>query len=89
MPIQFELSQNYPNPFNPSTVIDYQIPEVGEVELSIFNILGEKINTLLKSYQSAGSYKATFNAEDISSGIYLYKLTAGNLSQIRKMIFLK
>ena len=89
LPIQFELSQNYPNPFNPSTVIDYQIPEVGEVELSIFNILGEKINTLLKSYQSAGSYKATFNAEDISSGIYLYKLTAGNLSQIRKMIFLK
>ena len=89
VPIQFELLQNYPNPFNPSTVIDYQIPEVGEVELTIFNILGEKINTLLKSYQSAGSYQVTFNAEDNTSGIYLYKLTVGNLSQIRKMILMK
>ena len=87
--MQFQLSQNYPNPFNPSTVIDYQIPEAGEVELTVFNMLGEKIRTLLKSYQSAGSYKAVFNAENISSGIYLYKLTAGNYTQFRKMILMK
>lgn len=88
-PIQFQLAQNYPNPFNPSTVIDYQIPEAGEVELTVFNVLGKKISTLLKRYQSAGSYKAVFNAEDISSGIYLYKLTTGNYTQFRKMIFMK
>ena len=89
IPTQFNLSQNYPNPFNPSTVIDYQIPEAGEVELTVFNMLGKKISTLLKKYQSAGSYKAVFNAEDISSGIYLYKLTTGNSTQFRKMIFMK
>ena len=89
LPLQFQLSQNYPNPFNPSTVIDYQIPEAGEVELTVFNMLGEKIRTLLKRYQSAGSYEAVFNAENISSGIYLYKLKAGNYTQIRKMIFMK
>ncbi len=87
--VQFKLSQNYPNPFNPNTIIDYQIPEAGEVELTVFNILGEKISTLLKRYQKAGSYQAVFNAEDISSGIYLYKLTTGNYSQICKMIIMK
>ena len=89
LPKQFQLSQNYPNPFNPSTVIDYKIAEAGIVELTVFNILGERIQTLLKKYQSAGSYEAAFNAEDISSGIYLYKLTAGNNTQFRKMIFMK
>ena len=87
--MQFQLSQNYPNPFNPTTVIHYQIPEAGEIELTVFNMLGEKIGTLLKRYQNAGSYETVFNAEDITSGIYLYRLTVDSYSQIRKMIFLK
>ena len=70
----FQLYQNYPNPFNPKTVISYQLPVSSHVDLSIYNILGQKIATLVNEKQSVGNYKVEFNASDLVSGVYIYKL---------------
>ncbi|KAA3615333.1 MAG: T9SS C-terminal target domain-containing protein [Calditrichaeota bacterium] len=89
-PSNFELKQNYPNPFNPITVINYQIPKQSEVELSIFNTLGQKVATLVTENQAAGTYNVTWNASGFASGIYLYKIeTSGGFSQTKKLILLK
>jgi len=85
----FDLSQNYPNPFNPSTTIKFSIPVAGLVKLNIYNVLGEKVGTLLNSYLDSGLHEIIFNAENLPSGIYIYTLTAGKFSQNRKMILLK
>jgi len=89
MPKQFSLGQNYPNPFNPSTVIEYQIPVSGFVSLTVYNVLGETVAQLVNKAQSAGTYKATFNSANLTSGIYFYKLNIGNFSSVKKMILLK
>ena len=89
VPKQFELSQNYPNPFNPTTTISYQIAAKSDVELSIYNLLGEKVATLVSNEQTPGSYEVNWNAEAFSSGIYVYKLQAGNIVQSKKMVLLK
>ncbi len=94
---EFELNQNYPNPFNPSTTIRYTIPSDGFVKLSVYNTIGEEVRTLINEFKEAGSYDENFEAADLSSGIYFYKLQAGNPSignghsfvQIKKMILLK
>ncbi len=86
---EFKLSQNFPNPFNPSTTIKYSIPEASKVSLTIFNLLGEKVSTLVNEVKSAGSYNVDFNASNLSSGVYLYKLQAGSFMQTQKMILLK
>ncbi len=88
-----ELHQNYPNPFNPTTVIPYSIPDIAEVQLSVYNLLGQKIRTLIDNVQDPGSYKVTWNGKDdsgkmVSSGIYFYRLAAGIFSQTRKLILL-
>jgi hypothetical protein len=88
-PTQFELSQNYPNPFNPSTVINYSIPVNGLVSLKVFNVLGQEVATLVNEMQTVGNYKATFNANSLSSGVYFYKIEAGNFTSVKKMMFLK
>jgi hypothetical protein len=85
----FQLNQNYPNPFNPNTTIGYEIPEDCFVELKVYNVLGKEIKTLLSEFKRAGSYELNFESGNLTSGIYLYKLKAGNYSQIRKMILLK
>ncbi len=95
----FKLFQNYPNPFNPSTKIKYTIPnlpsslkgrnEMRFVALKILDVLGNEIATLVNEEKSAGSYEVQFNASKLSSGVYFYKLTAGNFSEIKKMIYLK
>ncbi|MCW8811479.1 MAG: YCF48-related protein [Ignavibacteriaceae bacterium] len=85
----FKLSQNYPNPFNPSTTIQYSIPESGNVKLEVYNSLGEEVSVLVDEYKEAGNYKINFNAGELSSGIYFYKLTTNNYSSIKKMILLK
>ncbi len=85
----FELSQNYPNPFNPSTNITVQIPNGSDVELNVFNSNGELIRELYKGFLSKGKYNFRFNAENIASGIYLYKLKTDNFQSIKKMIFIK
>jgi hypothetical protein len=88
-PIDFYLSQNYPNPFNPATTIEYEIPKQSNVKIDVFDALGRKIETLLNKEQTAGNYKMSFNGSKLSSGIYLYKLTAGSFVQIKKMILIK
>jgi len=88
-PTEYSLSQNYPNPFNPSTTIEYSISQSSVVTLKVFNSIGEEVATLVNNYKEAGSYKVTFNANDLSSGIYYYKLSANGFNQVKKMILLK
>lgn len=89
LPKEYSLSQNYPNPFNPNTTINYSIPRSDDVKLSVFNILGKEVKVLVNHYQNAGTYSINLNAEELSSGIYFYRLTSGQFSAARKLILLK
>ncbi len=89
LPKSYALQQNFPNPFNPVTQIKYQIPKSSFVTLKIYNILGREIATLVNEERSAGYYSATFNAVNLPSGIYFYKLQAGNYSSVKKLVLLK
>lgn len=86
---EFTLHQNYPNPFNPSTTISYEIPRSSNVTVSIYNILGQKMYDLVDMYQTSGTYSITFDAADISSGIYIYTLKAGDMVASRRMLLVK
>jgi hypothetical protein len=86
---EFLLFQNYPNPFNPITKIKYSIPQRSLVTLKVFDLLGKEIITLLNGEIMAGSYEYTFNASSLPSGVYFYKLQAGNYTQTKKLVFLK
>ena len=88
-PGDFYLGQNYPNPFNPRTVIGYQLPASSHVDLSIYNLLGQKVATLVSERQSAGAYKVEWDAGKHSSGVYLCRLHAGSHIQTKKMILIK
>ncbi|MCX8009721.1 MAG: T9SS type A sorting domain-containing protein, partial [Ignavibacteria bacterium] len=88
-PKTFELSQNYPNPFNPSTRIKYQIPSDSYVNLEVFNVVGQKVATLVNTEKKAGYYEVTFDAKDLQSGVYFFKLTAGDFVSTKKMMLLK
>ena len=85
----FSLSQNYPNPFNPETVIRYSIPKAEKVSVVVYNLLGEKVARLIDERKQAGSYVVKWNASNVSSGIYFYRLQAGDFVQTRKMVLLK
>lgn len=85
----FNLSQNYPNPFNPTTEINFTIPKSGFVELKVYDLTGRLIKTLVSDTKNAGSYNVEFNAEGISSGVYFYKLSTDNFSDVKRMIILK
>jgi len=87
--LDFVLLQNYPNPFNPSTSIKYSISVDGIVNLSVYNLIGEKVATLVNEEKPAGSYEAKFDAADLSSGIYFYKLQTNNFFETKKMILLR
>jgi hypothetical protein len=86
---QYELKQNYPNPFNPSTTIAYSLPIDNHVIIKIYNILGQEVATLVDKEVKAGSYNITWTAQNLSSGVYFYKMTAGNFSKINKLMLLK
>jgi hypothetical protein len=88
-PIQFVLNQNYPNPFNPTTAIGYQLSATSDVELSVYNLLGQKIVTLVSEKQSAGKYQVKWDASGFSSGIYFYQLKTENGHLIKKMQLIK
>lgn len=88
-PDGFYLAQNYPNPFNPSTRIEFQLRDAAPVKLAVFNLAGQEVTTLLNEYRSAGQYSVEFNAGDFPSGIYFYRLTAGEYSAMKKMILMK
>lgn len=89
VPRQFALWQNYPNPFNPSTAIIYDLPTASEVVLKVYDLLGREVATLVSARQAAGRYRVTFNAQNLTTGIYLYRLQAGNFAETRKMMLIK
>ena len=89
VPTKFELGQNFPNPFNPATTIEYTLLGSGDVSLKIYNLLGEEVAHLVSEVQQAGYHQITWDASTMASGVYLYRLQAGNLIQIRKMLLLK
>jgi hypothetical protein len=88
-PKEFSLSQNYPNPFNPNTLIKYQLPISSQVTLKVYDILGNEIETLVNAEKPVGFYEVEFNASKLSSGFYIYKITAGNFVSTKKMILIK
>ena len=89
VPSEYELSQNYPNPFNPTTIINYSVPEQCSVKIVVMDALGREVSTLVGEVKPAGNYRTNFNGDGLSSGIYFYKLTAGNFTQTKKMILLR
>lgn len=86
---EFTLSQNYPNPFNPSTSISYQLPVSGVVELTIYNVLGTQITTLVNGLQTAGSHSVVWNAASFTSGVYFYRLETESFVSVKKMLLIK
>ncbi|MCH7886563.1 MAG: T9SS type A sorting domain-containing protein [Candidatus Marinimicrobia bacterium] len=89
IPVDYALAQNYPNPFNPETVIEYALPVRSELNLIIYNLRGEEVARLIDSNISAGNHQVSWNASKVASGIYFYRLHAGDFVQTRKMILLK
>jgi len=88
-PAQFNLMQNYPNPFNPSTTIKYQVPEAGIVSLKIYDILGSEVKSLVNEEKQPGTYSVIFNAHNLASGVYYYRIQAGSFVDTKKLILLK
>lgn len=89
IPEKFLLEQNYPNPFNPTTIIRYSLEHAGFTSLTVYNSVGIEVSSLISENQQAGSYSAGFNAAGYPSGVYYYKLTSGDFTQVKKMILLK
>ncbi|MDP2303721.1 MAG: T9SS type A sorting domain-containing protein [Ignavibacteria bacterium] len=89
LPTEFTLSQNYPNPFNPNTSIQFTVPELSHVRLDVYSITGELVSTLVNEVKEIGSHNVLFNASSLSSGVYIYRMTAGNVVITKKMNLLK
>ena len=85
----YSLSQNYPNPFNPTTTIKFSLPKDGLVKLVVYDVLGKEVATLVNGGQTAGNYEVTFDASKLTSGIYFYKITSGDFSDVKKMMPMK
>ena len=89
VPKRFSLDQNYPNPFNPATRIRYALPEPASARLTIYDVLGREVSLLVDRQQAAGTYEVTFEAGDLPSGVYFYRLETGPFSEIRQMLLVK
>jgi len=89
LPQAFSLSQNYPNPFNAKTSIEFALPEAAKVDLSIYNMLGQKVTTLVSAELPAGNHSVNWDASDVTSGVYFYKITAGDKTEVHEMTLLK
>ncbi|MEK7626938.1 MAG: T9SS type A sorting domain-containing protein, partial [Patescibacteria group bacterium] len=88
-PSDFRLEQNYPNPFNPTTRIRFEVPKQGLVRLAVYDALGREVKLLIQEIKSAGVYETDFDAENLPSGVYFYRLNSGNFTETRKMMFVK
>jgi hypothetical protein len=89
MPVEFALNQNYPNPFNPSTTITFSLPHSANASLKVFDMLGREVATLVNGYTTSGTHEVQFNATNLASGVYFYKLTSGDFTQMMKMMLVK
>jgi hypothetical protein len=89
LPLEYQVSQNYPNPFNPTTTINYSIAKEGNVTLTVYNVIGSKVATILNENKPAGNYSVQFNGSNLASGIYLYRLESGNYNAAKKFILMK
>ncbi|MEJ2494671.1 MAG: T9SS type A sorting domain-containing protein, partial [Ignavibacteriaceae bacterium] len=89
IPTEYSLSQNYPNPFNPTTKIRYQVAATGLVSLQVYNLLGELTATLVNEVKPVGTYELIWNAANLPSGVYFYKLQSNNFIETKKMLLLK
>jgi hypothetical protein len=89
IPFTYELEQNYPNPFNPKTIINYELQITNDVNLSIYNLLGQKVSTLVSKRQMAGYHRVEWDASEFACGIYYYMIISGEYQAVKKMILLK
>jgi hypothetical protein len=89
IPRAYELLPNYPNPFNPTTVVSYQLPATSDVRLSVYDLLGREVAVLVNGKEAPGKYEVTFDARNLASGMYLYRLTAGSFGETKKMFLVK
>ena len=87
--MDFRLSQNYPNPFNPTTTIQYSVPKSGLVTIKVYDILGREVTTLVNEQKAVGNYNVQFYANRLSSGVYFYRMQAGDFVQTKKLVLLK
>ena len=89
IPAQFELAQNYPNPFNPSTTIRFSLPQSAQIKLNVYNLLGQQIATIAEGLFEQGFHKVEFNADNLSSGAYIYRIESSDFVQVKKMVLIK
>src|SRR5690606_13668894 len=89
LPLEFSLEQNYPNPFNPVTKIKFALPIAGNVDLSIYNSIGEKVETVTNQFFEAGYHQLEWKADKYSSGVYFYRIESGSFSSVKKMMLIK
>ncbi len=89
IPMQYGLDQNYPNPFNPTTYIKFQLPEGGNVKITVFDILGKEVASLINEKMEAGYHNVEFNASNLASGLYIYKMESGDFTDVKKMMLIK
>ena len=89
LPTSFGLSQNYPNPFNPTTFISFDVPKASHVTLEVYNVLGQKVSTLIDEELDANTHQVEFDGSSVSSGIYFYRLSAGDFTETKKMVMVK
>ncbi len=89
LPRTVELKQNFPNPFNPTTVISFAVPEDTDVRLTVYDVLGRQVTQLVNEHKSAGTYEVNFDATRLSSGVYIYRLEAGETIRTKRMMLVK
>ncbi|MDZ7378063.1 MAG: T9SS type A sorting domain-containing protein, partial [candidate division KSB1 bacterium] len=89
VPVEYALHQNYPNPFNPTTTVKFAVAKPGNVTIAVYNMLGQKVATLVNGYHQAGTYAATWDATGMASGVYFYKIEAGDFTAVKKMTLLR